>query len=90
MRDRLPLLVQNYLFFRYEDLWFDFQYHMTRIARFLKPKATIYVQPTWYKKDRDMVFIPTVKRLITEEEFYNREEFELIREQETELGYLHE
>jgi hypothetical protein len=88
MTKQLPRRVKNYLFFRYEDLCTNFHNHMSRVAAFLQPRPTVYIQPTWYKKDRGMVFIRSIKRYVSKEEFYNHPGFELIRDQEKELGYL--
>jgi hypothetical protein len=88
IKNQLPLLVKNCLFFRYEDLCEDFQNQMALIAKYLKRKTIIYIQPDWYKKDHRMKFTQREHRHISREEFYDRPEFGLIQEQERELGYL--
>jgi hypothetical protein len=88
MMKRLPLLVKNLIFVRYEDLCVDFQSQMARMAIYLTPKVSSYIQPDWYMKNRNRKFTQREHRRITRKEFYDRPEFGLIQEQERELGYL--
>uniref|UniRef100_A0A6C0D094 Sulfotransferase domain-containing protein n=1 Tax=viral metagenome TaxID=1070528 RepID=A0A6C0D094_9ZZZZ len=83
---RLPQLVKNYIFFRYEDLCDNFQSQMERLTHFLPRRQEtdfkLFKQPTWYKKERNTTFVPKSYHHISIHEFYKNNQFDLLRDHE--------
>jgi hypothetical protein len=90
--DVLPQKVRHCIFFRYEDLCTKFQFEMNRVVEYLSRQPTrsiLFFHPRWYKKEREDKYVPDKRIFIRKDEYYHDQGFQIIRDQEKRLGYIH-